>query len=231
MKAMILAAGRGERMRPLTDRTPKPLLAVAGEPMIVRTLRALQRAGVSEVVVNVAHLGAQIEAALGTGAAWGLHITYSREAEALETAGGIAQALPALGVAPFIVVNGDIVTDYDFTRLTPGLAAGHRAHLVLVDNPAHHPRGDFVLREGRVADDGEPRLTYSGIGLYHPDLFAGVTRGAKAALAPLLRAAMANGAVSGEHHRGLWTDVGTPQRLDEVDALLRGAADHQGKAR
>lgn len=231
MKAMILAAGRGERMRPLTDRTPKPLLAVGGEPMIVRTVRALGRAGVSDVVVNVSHLGQQIADALGTGAAWGMRITYSREPEALETAGGIAFALPALGAEPFIVVNGDIVTDYDFTRLAPGLGTGRRAHLVLVDNPAHHPRGDFVLHGDRVSDEGEPRLTFAGIGLYHPQLFAGVTRGAKAALAPLLRAAMADATVSGEHHRGLWTDVGTPQRLDEVDALLRGAADHQGNAR
>lgn len=211
-------------MRPLTDRVPKPLLTVAGEPLIVRIIRGLARAGVTELVVNVSHLGAQIEAALGTGHALGVSIRYSREAEALETAGGIALALPLLGDAPFLVVNADICTDYDFARLHGRIDAGVRAHLVLVDNPTHNAGGDFAVDGTRVLEHGSTRLTFAGIGAYDPALFAGVTPGSRAALAPLLRAAMARGAVSGEHHRGYWTDVGTPERLAEVDAALRAAA-------
>jgi MurNAc alpha-1-phosphate uridylyltransferase len=224
MKAMILAAGRGERMRPLTDCTPKPLLAVGGEPLIVRIVRALARSGVADIVVNISHLGEQIEQALGTGAAYGVGIRYSREAVALETAGGIALALPLLGEEPFIVVNADICTDFDFTRLHGRVGGSTRAHLVLVDNPSHHPRGDFVLAESKVQDTGEPRLTFAGIGVYAPALFAPVERGSRHQLAPLLRAAMAADAVSGEHHRGYWSDVGTPARLAEVDAALRAGA-------
>lgn len=210
-------------MRPLTDVTPKPLLAVGGEPLIVRHVRALARAGITELVVNVSHLGAQIEAALGTGAAWGVTVRYSREPQALETAGGIALALPELGQSPFIVVNGDICTDFDFSRLAGRIAAGVQAHLVLVDNPDHHPRGDFALADGRIRDAGEPRLTFAGIGAYHPALFAGVEPGIRAALAPLLRAAMARAAVTGERHPGYWNDVGTPERLAATDAMLRAA--------
>lgn len=223
---MILAAGRGERMRPLTDTVPKPLLSVGGEPLIVRIIGALAKSGVSDIVVNISHLGEKIEQALGTGAAYGVRIRYSHETVALETAGGIALALPLLGEEPFIVVNADICTDFDFSRLHGRVDGSARAHLVLVDNPPHHPRGDFVLASGMVHDAGEPRLTFAGIGVYDPALFAPVERGSRHQLAPLLRAAMARDAVTGEHHRGYWSDVGTPARLAEVDALLRagGAA-------
>lgn len=221
MKAMILAAGRGERMRPLTDHTPKPLLPVGGEPLIVRIVRALARAGVADIVVNISHLGEQIERALGTGAAYAVGIRYSREAVALETAGGIALALPLLGEEPFIVVNADICTDYDFARLRGRVGGGTRAHLVLVDNPEHHARGDFALEAGRVRESGEPCLTFAGIGVYDPALFACVERGSRHQLAPLLRAAMAGDAVSGERHAGYWSDVGTPARLAEADAAVR----------
>ncbi|HWI13567.1 MAG TPA: nucleotidyltransferase family protein [Burkholderiales bacterium] len=221
MKAMILAAGRGERMRPLTDRTPKPLLPVGGEPLIVRIIRSLASSGVEDIVVNISHLGEQIELALGTGAAYRVSIRYSRETVALETAGGIALALPLLGEEPFIVVNADICTDFDFSRLYGRVNDSVRAHLVLVDNPPHHPGGDFALADGKVRESGEARLTFAGIGIYDPALFAGVERGSRHQLAPLLRAAMAERAVTGEHHRGYWSDVGTPARLAEVDALVR----------
>ncbi|MBE7420955.1 MAG: nucleotidyltransferase family protein [Zoogloeaceae bacterium] len=224
MKAMILAAGRGERMRPLTDATPKPLLSAGGKPLIVWHIEALVRAGIRDIVINHAHLGGMIEAALGDGGRFGAVIRYSPETEALETAGGIAQALPLLGEAPFAVINGDIACDFDYARM-PALAramAGRRtlAHLVLVPNPPHHPRGDFALRDGRVSGDGEAKLTFSGIGLYDPRLFAGIARGARASLTPLLRAAMEAGAVSGELHAGLWFDIGTPERLADIDRLL-----------
>lgn len=223
---MVLAAGRGERMRPLTDTTPKPLLQVGAEPLIGWHLRRLAAAGVQRVVVNHAHLGAQIEARLGDGAAWGLHLTYSAEASALETAGGIATALPLLGDGPFIVVNGDVYTDYPFARLlahAPQLRAdGVLAHLVLVPNPEHNPNGDFALdEEGRVRD--APGLTFSGIGAYHPALFANTPANTPAKLAPLLRAAMARGQVSGEIWQGQWLDVGTPARLEDARALAAGA--------
>jgi N-acetyl-alpha-D-muramate 1-phosphate uridylyltransferase len=221
MKAMILAAGRGERMRPLTDVTPKPLLTVGGEALIVRIVRALARSGVADIVVNISHLGEQIEQALGTGSAYGVRIRYSREAVALETAGGIALALPLLGEEPFVVVNADICTDFDFSRLHGRVGGRARAHLVLVDNPPHHPRGDFALVDDDVRDAGEDKLTFAGIGVYDPTLFAAVERGTRHQLAPLLRAAMAERAVTGEHHRGRWSDVGTPARLAEVDAMVR----------
>ena len=224
MKAMILAAGRGERMRPLTDETPKPLLRAGGKPLIVWQVEALVRAAMRDLVINHAHLGHLIEAVLGDGARLGARIRYSPEAQALETAGGIANALPLLGDAPFAVVNGDIACDYDFARLAPIAAAmearGLLAHLVLVPNPPHHPQGDFGLREGSVIEHDGPRLTFSGIGLYQPQLFGGIARGAKAQLAPLLREAMRSGKVSGEAHRGLWVDVGTPERLAELDRFL-----------
>lgn len=216
---MILAAGRGERMRPLTDRTPKPLLPVAGKPLIVWHLERLARAGYRNIVINHAHLPDQIEGLLDDGSAWGVKISYSAEPPgALETAGGIANALPLLGQAPFLVVNGDIWCDLDFTTL-PGLADGDLAHLVLVPNPPHHPDGDFDLLQGRVGVS--PRLTFSGIGLYRPQLFTSVTRGQPAKLAPLLREAMAADRVSGQIHTGRWVDVGTPQRLTELDADIR----------
>ncbi len=218
--AMILAAGRGERMRPLTDDTPKPLLCVGGKPLIVWHIERLAINGIRELVINHAHLGEQIEQVLGDGSRWGVHIHYSREGEgqALETGGGIFKALPLLGADPFLVINGDIWCDCPLTGLRP--AADALAHLVLVDNPPHHPEGDFGLEDGRVVGHG-PRLTFSGVGIYHPALFAGQTPGAFP-LAPLLRRAMAEGRVSGEHHRGQWVDVGTPARLAALDRMLRG---------
>ncbi|RQW19694.1 nucleotidyltransferase family protein [Rhodobacteraceae bacterium CH30] len=229
MRAMILAAGRGERMRPLTDTTPKPLLPVAGLPLIGWHLKRLADAGVHEVVINHAWLGAKIEAALGDGAAYGLSIRYSAEGEqGLETAGGIATALPLLGEAPFMVVNGDVLTDIDFGQLAAQAALldgkTRLAHLVLVSNPAHNSRGDFgLLADGLLAATPEPGagLTFSGIGLYHPALFAATQLGQPAKLAPLLRQAMAHGQVSGEFHQGVWLDVGTPERLAEADRLAR----------
>lgn len=233
MLAMILAAGRGERMRPLTDHTPKPLLPVGGKALIVWHIERLVAADITELVINHAHLGAQIEELLGDGSRFGANIRYSPEASALETAGGIANALPLLGDQPFAVVNGDIFCDYDFARLPTTAAAmqagGDMAHLVLVDNPAHHPEGDFQLHGNRIVPTAahpsilDPRsslLTFSGIGLYHPALFAAIPRGSVAPLAPLLRALIAQGKAGGEHHHGLWVDVGTPQRLHELDNQL-----------
>lgn len=219
MKAMILAAGKGERMRPLTLTTPKPLVLAGGVPLIVYHLRALAKAGFCEVVINHAWLGQQVEDYLGDGAAFGLSILYSPEGEPLETGGGIYRALPLLGQEPFLVVNGDIWTDCSFTGL-PRTIAG-LAHLLLVDNPSHNPQGDFVLTGDRVdvAVGDQPRLTYSGIAILHPKLFAGCVGGAFK-LAPLLREAMRQGLVSGEHFPGRWVDVGTHERLAEVERLL-----------
>ena len=230
MKAMILAAGRGERMRPLTDTCPKPLLPAGGQPLIIWHLQRLAAAGFREVIINHAHLGTQIEAALQQGATWGLTIRYSPEpAGALETAGGIANALPLLGDAPFLVINGDIYCDWDVARAKDVLAVNDLAHLVLVDNPVHHPAGDFILTEGKVLspslDETDPdgkasQSTFSGIGVYRPALFSTIPHGRPAKLAPLLRTAMTTGQVSGEQHHGRWIDVGTPERLAELDALL-----------
>ena len=231
VKAMLLAAGRGERMRPLTDHTPKPLLEVAGKALIVWHIENLVRAGIRDLVINHAHLGALIETALGDGSRFGAHIRYSSEGKALETAGGIAYALPLLGDEPFAVINSDIFCDYDFARLrerAAGLKAnGDAAHLVLVDNPPQHPNGDFGLADSRVSDprssvlSPQPStLTFSGIGIYQPALFNGIPRGNIAPLAPLLRAQISLGKVSGEHHRSLWADVGTPERLAELDRQL-----------
>lgn len=219
---MILAAGRGERMRPLTDHTPKPLLPVAGKPLIVWHLERFARAGFRDIVINHAHLGDQIEALLGDGAAWGLRIQYSAEPQgALETAGGITNALPLLGSEPFLVVNGDIFCDWDFTRASA--IDIDMAHLVLINNPHHHPNGDFTLAEGKVGVGETAKLTFSGIGIYHPELFAGIERGQPAKLAPLLRSAIDAGQITGEHHSGRWVDVGTPERLAALDTELRDA--------
>lgn len=221
MKAMILAAGRGERMRPLSDDCPKALLAVGGRPLLERHLEALAAAGFDEVVINLAWLGERIRAHVGDGTRWGLRVRYSDEGErGLETAGGIVRALGLLGDAPFAVVNGDVLTDFPFARLA--LPAGYRAHIVLVDNPPEHPAGDFGLDGGRVVNTGGTRLTFAGIGVYDPALFAGLADG-PAPLAPLLRAAAAAGRVSGERYAGLWRDIGTPARLAEVEAELAGA--------
>ncbi|QFY91085.1 nucleotidyltransferase family protein [Magnetovirga frankeli] len=224
MKAMILAAGRGERMRPLTDHCPKPLLPVAGKPLIQYHIERLAEAGFDQLVINHAHLGEQIERHLGDGGRWGLSIRYSPEAPALETGGGIFRALPLLGSGPFLVINGDVWTDLDLARLHRLQPQG-LAHLILVPNPPHHPTGDFYLQQGQVRDTdtetaGAERLTFSGIGLYRAQLFAGCADG-PFPLAPLLRRAMARGQVSGERHAGCWMDIGTPQRLNELEAQLK----------
>ncbi|MBA1242924.1 N-acetylmuramate alpha-1-phosphate uridylyltransferase MurU [Pseudomonas japonica] len=219
MRAMILAAGKGERMRPLTLHTPKPLLPAGGVPLIEHQLQALLTAGYRDIVINHAWLGEQIETYLGTGERFGAHIRYSPEGEPLETGGGIFKALPLLGDGAFVIVNGDVWSGYDYSRLR--LPEGALAHLVMVNNPAHHPSGDFALNEGRLADlpaPGQP-LTYSGIAVLHPALFEGCAEGAFK-LAPLLRKAMADGRVTGEHFDGPWVDVGTPERLAEVEQLL-----------
>ena len=217
--AMILAAGRGERMRPLTDHMPKPLVPVAGKPMIVWHIERLAAAGIRDLVINHAHLGGQIEAALGDGAAWGVRIRYSAEGEghALNTGGGIFHALPLLGDAPFLVVNADVWCDVDLAGLA--LPPGSLAHLVMIANPAYHPEGDFRLSGGLLHVDGRPRLTFSGIGVYSPDLFAACCAGSFP-LAPLLRQAMREARVSGEQHRGHWMDVGTRQRLVDLELSL-----------
>jgi len=215
---MILAAGRGERMRPLTDHTPKPLLKVGGKPLIVWHLQRLAQAGFKEIVINHAHLGHQIEEALGNGSAWGINICYSPEVKALETAGGIANALPLLGDAPFLVVNGDVFTDVDFSLLK--LQSPNLAHLVMVNNPPQHPQGDFAIDAGKLTENGDTRYTFSGVGVYHPQLFAEVKKSEPAKLAPLLRKAMAVGFVSAEHYSGIWHDIGTPERLAELDKAL-----------
>lgn len=221
MKAMILAAGRGERMRPLTDHIPKPLLKVGGKPLIVWHLERLAKAGFKEVVINHAHLGEQIEQALGDGSQWGLHINYSPERIALETAGGIANAMPLLGADPFLVVNGDTFTEIDFGVLTHALKANNHAHLVLVSNPPQHPNGDFAIEAGRLKNIGEQMLTFSGVGVYHPGLFASVTRGEPAKLAPLLRQAIAESKATAEYYQGVWHDIGTPERLNMLDDKLK----------
>jgi N-acetyl-alpha-D-muramate 1-phosphate uridylyltransferase len=227
--AMILAAGRGERMRPLTDHTPKPLLQAGGKSLIVWHIERLRAAGFTHIVINHAHLGQQIEDALGNGAALGVSIDYSREGIALETAGGIATALPLIDAEVFTVVNGDIYCEFDFSRLAEPLArlaVGHdQAHLVLVDNPPHHLKGDFVLDAGRIVTPLPAplasRLTFSGIGVYHRALFAHTPAHEKAPLAPLLRQAIDAGRASGEHFAGRWVDVGTPERLHQLDESLR----------
>ena len=217
---MILAAGRGERMRPLTDHTPKPLLPIAGKPLIVWHLERLSQAGFKEVVINHAHLGGMIEAALQDGAQWGLHIEYSAETVALETAGGIANALHLLGDEQFLVVNGDVFTDISFANLK--LSPGNLAHLVLIDNPPQHQQGDFAFVDETIKLDGEPKLTFSGVGVYHPALFAGIKHGEPAKLAPLLKQAIADGKVSAEHFRGVWHDIGTPERLTALNQQFLG---------
>ncbi|OVZ57587.1 mannose-1-phosphate guanylyltransferase [Pigmentiphaga sp. NML080357] len=225
MRAMILAAGRGERMRPLTDTVPKPLLQAGGKPLIVWHIERLVDAGLRDIVVNHAWLGGLIEQALGDGSRWGARLRYSAEPRALETAGGIRQALPMLGEDPFLVVNGDIWTDWDPAGAHAAAETLERddrlAWLVLVDNPEHHPAGDFRLDPAGLVQDGEPRLTFAGIGVYRPRLFAALPPGEPARLAPLLRAAMAEGRVAGTRHAGRWTDVGTPQRLAWLDASLQ----------
>ena len=220
MKAMLLAAGRGERLRPLTDSVPKALVEAGGKPLIAWHLERLAAAGCREAVVNVSHLGERIVEALGDGRRFGLRVTYSREAERLETAGGIAQALPLLGAGPFVLINADVYCEFPLERLL-GRALGARlAHLVLVPNPEHRPRGDFALAAGEVRSDGAPRYTYAGLAVLSPELVGSVRAGEKAALAPLLYAAADAGRMSGELYEGLWEDVGTRERLAKLEALL-----------
>ena len=223
MKAMILAAGRGERLRPLTLERPKPLLEVGGRPLIVHHLHALAMAGFRDVVVNLSWLGDQIREALGDGTRYGVNLRYSDEGpEPLETGGGIFRALALLGPGPFVVLNGDVWTDYPYARLRELLRPLDLAHLVLVPNPAHNPAGDFVLDRSRIVDGAGERHTFSGIGVYRPELFAGCQDGVFR-LAPVLRAAVRGGRVSGELFDGEWLDIGTPERLAALDARLQPA--------
>ncbi|HWA39016.1 MAG TPA: nucleotidyltransferase family protein [Burkholderiales bacterium] len=221
MKAMLLAAGRGERLRPLTDSVPKALVPVLGKPLIAWHLERLARAGFRDVVVNVAYLGAKIEAALGDGRRFGLSLAYSRELEPLETAGGIATALPLLGAGPFLLVNADIYCEYDFARLRTVALDARAGHLVLVPNPAHRPNGDFSLEAGLVRGAAPRRYTYAGLAVLSPRMVDGVKAGTKAPLAPLLYAAADRGELSGEAYEGLWQDVGTAARLAELESLLK----------
>jgi len=217
MKAMILAAGRGERMRPLTDHTPKPLLLAAGKALIEHTIEQLVSAGFNDIIINHAHLGAKIEDRLGSGNQFGANICYSPEGgQALETAGGIINALHLLGDEVFLVVNGDIATDFPFAELKNQPV--DLAHLILVDNPVHHPEGDFGLdNSGLVVTDAVERFTFSGIGLYRPELFHDIPAG-PSKLGPLLRQSIAGGRVSGQKMDGFWMDIGTPERLQELDS-------------
>lgn len=237
MKAMIFAAGRGERMRPLTDTCPKPLLTVRGRPLIVWHILNLVRAGITEIVINHAHLGHMIEEALGDGSQFGAQIVYSPEGTALETAGGIAKARHLLGDAPFVAIAGDVYCPhFDFGKVKDVLEENDpwgnpHAHdqrdlgwLYLVKNPAHHPDGDFALANFALANSGEPRFTFSGIGVYRPELFDGVKAGDSAKLAPILREFADKGRIGGEVFRGDWTDVGTVERLEQLNAPLKGGS-------
>ena len=221
MRAMILAAGRGERMRPLTDNVPKPLLKIGDKCLIEYHIEALRDAGIRDIVINVAYLGEIIIETIGDGSSYGVSIHYSRETDALETGGGIFQALPLLsgdkGDSPFLVVNGDVWSDISFEGLIKKDV--QCAHLVLVDNPAHNLGGDFCLKDALVHSNGEQKLTFSGIGVYHPSFFADCQAG-RFPLAPLLRQAMDEGRVSGEHFEGHWSDIGTPERLAELNRIF-----------
>lgn len=217
MKAMILAAGRGERMRPLTDVCPKPLLKVAGIPLIEHHIKKLAAAGIQNIVINHAHLGEQIENHLLDGARFGVNIQYSREKEALETGGGIFQALELLGDQPFLVVNGDVWCEFDYTLL-PAILNG-KAHLVMTENPEHNPEGDFYFSDGYLNSDHGIKLTYSGIGIYSSAFFSSCEAG-RFPLAPLLREAISENQVTATHYKGFWLDVGTPQRLEYLNQYL-----------
>lgn len=220
MKAMILAAGRGERMGRLTDNLPKPLLEVNGKPLIVHHIERLVAAGVHDIVINVHYLGNKIQAVLGDGTKFNAQITYSLEPSLLDTGGGIYNALPWLGPSPFIVLNADVWTAYDYTDLR--LPEGKLAHLVMVDNPPQHSHGDFVLQDGLVQEGDVNRLTFSGIRVCHPDLFRGC-RLENFSIIPLLKAAMQKDMVSGEHYQGVWRDIGTPDRLEALQLAEEAA--------
>ncbi len=222
---MVLAAGLGTRLRPLTDALPKALVEAGGKPLIVWQLERLARAGFREVVINVSWLGERIEARLGDGAALGLSIAYSREARPLESAGGIARARALLGPAPFALVNSDVYCDFDLARLRRRALGAHLAHLVLAPNPPHHPAGDFSLAGGAAGNAPAPRYTYTGIALVDPALVAPVRAGERAQVAPLLRAAADAGRLSGELHAGVWLDVGTAERLAGLEALLAASGE------
>lgn len=227
MKAMILAAGRGERMRPLTDKTPKPLLEVGGKPLIFWHIEKLAKAGFKEVIVNNAYLGEQIEQRLGDGSRFGIKIFHSSEKNgALETAGGIANALHLLGDNPFLLVNGDVWTDWEFANAYSYQNIEDGCHLVFVDNPTQHPNGDFELFGNlvKLPKNGKKTFTYSGLGIYSIKMFNDVTIGEPAKLKPLLESSILNNLVTAEHHRGLWVDVGTPERLKELDLMLGNRA-------
>jgi N-acetyl-alpha-D-muramate 1-phosphate uridylyltransferase len=223
MRAMILAAGRGERMRPLTDTVPKPLLKAGGKPLIQHHVEALAAAGVREIIVNLAWKGAMIRDTLGDGAAFGIRILYSDEGEtALETGGGVFKALPMLGVEPFLVVSADIWTDYDFGRCAQRLGARDVAYFVLAPNPDFHARGDFGLVEDRVNDGDGPRYTYANIGVFRPEFFGACAPG-KFPLAPLMYEWIRKGRVGGELYEGRWRNIGTPEQLAQLDRELTGA--------
>lgn len=226
ISTMILAAGRGERMRPLSDDCPKPLLKAGGKPLIAWQIEALARAGLTDIVINVSPHADLVEATLGDGSRFGVTLRYSREDTPLETAGGIATALPLLREGPVVIVSGDVWSDFEYTTLLPRAQrmardpSAPRAHLVMVDNPAYHPAGDFVLDGERVALDGAPRLTYGNISLHHTALFAELPRRTPIKLLPLWRDWIAHGLISGERYRGRWSNVGTPADLAQLDALL-----------
>jgi MurNAc alpha-1-phosphate uridylyltransferase len=221
MKAMILAAGRGERMRPLTDQIPKPLLEVAGKPLIVWHLEKLAKANFEEVIINHAHLGGMIEAYVGDGSRWNLKITYSREGSPLETAGGIKKALPLIGDQPFLVVNADIYTDFNFATIKNRNLNDCKGHLVMVKNPKQHPDGDFFLQNNQIEREGKERLTFSGIAVYQPKIFEDINLEPVAKLAPILKKLIDAECISGEAYQGLWFDIGTPERLNEVNLFLK----------
>jgi len=221
MKAMILAAGRGERMRPFTDQIPKPLLEVAGKPLIVWHLEKLAKANFEEVIINHAHLGEMIETYLGDGSRWNLKITYSREGSPLETAGGIKKALPLIGDQPFLVVNADIYTDFNFATIKNRNLNDCKGHLVMVKNPKQHPDGDFFLQNNQIELEGKERLTFSGIAIYQPKIFEDINIEPVAKLAPILKKLIDTKCISGEAYQGLWFDIGTPERLNEVNLFLK----------
>ena len=221
MKAMILAAGRGERMRPLSDHIPKPLLEVAGKPLIIWHLEKLAKANFEEVIINHAHLGGMIEAYVGDGSRWNLKVTYSREGSPLETAGGIKKALPLIGDQPFLVVNADIYTDFNFATIKNRNLNDYKGHLVMVRNPKQHPDGDFFLQNNQIELEGKERLTFSGIAIYQPKIFEDINIEPVAKLAPILKKLISAKCISGEAHQGLWFDIGTPERLNEVNLFLK----------